>query len=116
MPRANRRCAAAGCDQLAPCPTHTRPAWSGSDRRASLPADWSAIRAAVLARDSYTCQLAIGGTWPTRTGLANCLGVATEVDHIGRPDDHTFGNLRSVCSACHRRRTQQQSAAARSHT
>jgi 5-methylcytosine-specific restriction protein A len=103
MPRAARRCARPGCDELAPCPHHTRPAWQSSSRRTTLPADWSRIRAVILTRDPV-CQLAYVDT---------CAGASVEVDHIGRPDDHTAGNLRGVCAPCHRRRTQGQSAAAR---
>lgn len=58
---------------------------------------WSALRKRVLVRDSHRCQLA----------LAGCTGIATEVDHIrprvaGGGDD--MGNLRAVCSACHKAR------------
>lgn len=110
MPRAPRRCSR--CDELAPCPTHTRPAWQGSNRRATLPPDWPAIAARTLRRDR-TCQLAYPGTWHTRHGPTRCAGRSSEVDHIGDPSDHTPGNLRGVCAPCHRRRTQAQSASAR---
>lgn len=60
-----------------------------------------------------TCQLAYVGVWLTSTGPAACTVTSTEVDHIHAPDDHRPANLRGVCQACHRRRTQEQSAAAR---
>ena len=110
MPRANRRCTRNGCDQLAPCAEHARPAWAGSDRRASLPSDWQAIRRAVLDRDP-ACQLAYAGTWHTSRGATTCAGTSVEVDHIGDRNDHQLANLRGVCSPCHGRRTAQQSAA-----
>jgi 5-methylcytosine-specific restriction protein A len=114
MPRAPRRCTRNGCDELAPCPHHTRPAWQGSTRRATLPHDWPAIVRRILRRDP-SCQLAYPDSWHTAHGPTTCAGRSTEVDHIGNPGDHTPGNLRGVCSPCHRRRTQAQSAAARTH-
>lgn len=57
------------------------------------------IRRVVFARDGRACQL----------GLAGCTGDAEEVDHIvpwfegGRED---LGNLRAVCRACHKLKTQ----------
>ncbi len=115
MPRANRRCHAPGCDQLAPCDTHTAAPWASSSRRITLPPNWSAIRAAILERDQ-TCQLAYPDEWHTARGPARCAGLALEVDHIGAPDDHRPKQLRGVCPPCHRRRTQAQSAAARRRT
>ncbi len=106
-PRAPRRCARLDCDQLAPCPDHTPPPWQGSNRRAELPSDWTSTTRRVLA-DQPVCTLAYPGTWSTRRGLARCGVRSTEVDHIGDPQDHSRDNLRGVCSACHRRRTQQQ--------
>lgn len=69
--------------------------WSSSDRRARLPQDWDSRRASVLRRDGYRCQIAGAG----------CSGIATEVDHIRRGDDHRFDNLRAVCSSCHKKKT-----------
>jgi 5-methylcytosine-specific restriction enzyme A len=101
-PRAPRRCSRPACDELLPCPTHTPAPWQSSHRRTLLPSDWHRIRAAILTRDP-TCQLNLNG----------CTHTATEVDHIGRPDDHTPRNLRGVCTTCHRKRTATQSATAR---
>jgi 5-methylcytosine-specific restriction enzyme A len=62
---------------------------------------WSRIRLRVLERDDYTCQIA----------GPRCLGIATEVDHIGDRDDHSEDNLRSACKPCHATRTWQQTLA-----
>ncbi len=64
-------------------------------RRDSLYAwPWSKVRAQILARDGYRCQV----QGPT------CTGVGTSVDHIvplsrggARLDP---GNLRAACSGC----------------
>lgn len=58
---------------------------------------WRQLRKAVLARDSWTCQLA---------GPA-CEVNAVEVDHIlprSLGGSHDVSNLRSVCHRCHRAR------------
>lgn len=116
MPRARRRCGTTGCDALATaagrCDAHRPVPWEGSHRRTSLPSDWSSLRARILERDP-TCQLAYVGVWPTSTGEARCLEASSEVDHMGDENDHRDHMLRGVCAACHRRRTQAQSAAAR---
>lgn len=70
--------------------------WSSSDRRARLPQDWDSRRASVLRRDSFRCKIAGAG----------CSGIATEVDHIRRGDDHRLENLRAVCRSCHRKKSQ----------
>jgi len=110
MSRAPRRCPRPDCDHLAPCPDHGTP-WRQVGPRRRLPASWSRIRASILTRDGHACQLRYPDTWETRHGPASCAGVATEVDHIGRPDDHTPQNLRAVCRPCHTRRTQAQARA-----
>jgi 5-methylcytosine-specific restriction protein A len=64
------------------CAAHAR---GGSTRR------WRRVRARVLARDRYRCQL--------------CGAPATEVDHVVRVadggSDHP-GNLRAICGRCQR--------------
>lgn len=77
--------------------------WDSSDRRKSLPKNWRTIRAAVLDRDLWVCQLRDDG----------CTVLAEEVDHVGDRADHSLGNLRAVCSWCHKRRTAAQGNAAR---
>ncbi len=81
-----------------------RPAWEGSTRKARLPANWeSEIRPAVLERDGHQCQLRYEG----------CLGVATDVDHKKRGDDHRLVNLQAACRRCHQRKSSSEGAAAR---
>jgi 5-methylcytosine-specific restriction protein A len=58
---------------------------------------WRALRARVLTRDGYMCQLQLIG----------CTGQATIVDYIlerceGGSDDNA--NLRAVCASCHNKR------------
>jgi 5-methylcytosine-specific restriction enzyme A len=75
-------------------------AWEGSTRSDRLPPDWPALRAFVLARDHYRCQ------------VPGCGAPATDVDHIHRGDDHRPANLRAICSPCHRRKSAREGAAA----
>mgnify|MGYP000078324698 CR=1 FL=1 len=73
-------------------------------------AAWRRIRAYVLTRDAYACQI----QGPT------CLGAATEVDKRipvaqgGDPLDPS--NLSSVCAPCHKAKTQQDARAGRATT
>lgn len=67
-----------------------------------MPDDWYGVngtRARILNRDGHRCQ--------------KCGAPATEVDHIvrGIEDD---GNLRALCTPCHRAKTQDEAAEARS--
>ena len=62
-------------------------------------ASWRRIRAAVMARDNYLCQVcaADGRVTP-----------ATEVDHIrpkARGGTDEMDNLRSICRQCHAEKT-----------
>ena len=72
-------------------------------RRSPLPRQWQQIRASVLHHDGYRCRL----------GWQGCTVHATEVDHIGRHDDHSRANLQAVCTSCHRRKTGREANAAR---
>jgi len=59
--------------------------------------EWKDLRTRVLARDRYTCKLALPG----------CGVRASIADHIiARRDggSDTMMNLRAVCWACHNRR------------
>lgn len=76
------------------------PQWS--EDRAPLPTDWEWRRERVFERDGRVCQLAMPGV---------CIVYATECDHKGDRDDHRLESLQAVCSACHRVKTQEQSAA-----
>ena len=69
--------------------------WSTSDRRARLPQNWAVLRSSILRRDNYRCRINARG----------CSGIATEVDHIARGDNHSPENLRAACSSCHKKKT-----------
>jgi 5-methylcytosine-specific restriction endonuclease McrA len=71
-----------------------------SARTVRLPKGWAKIRARILKRDGHAC------TWDTPSG--RCMGPATDVDHIGDPNDHSDTNLRSLCRQHHRTRSSQQ--------
>jgi 5-methylcytosine-specific restriction protein A len=89
------------------CPRHRGKAWVNRPKinQGTYSGDWPAIRARVLQRDRYRCQVQGPG----------CDGHGVEADHIvsvadGGNNDPT--NLRAICVACHRRRTGQQGARA----
>ena len=71
-----------------------------SARTVPLPKGWTKTRARILKRDGYAC------TWDT--GGIRCGAPATDVDHIGDPNDHSEANLRSLCVPHHRFRSSQQ--------
>lgn len=77
--------------------------WHTSRRRQQLPADWDRRRRRILERDRYRCTL----------GLDGCTGAATEVHHLGSPDDHSDRNLAAACSHCHAVETSHESQRAR---
>lgn len=81
-------------------------AWDRSTRRKRLPPNWPALRRATFERDGYRC------TQPLDDGT-RCTGPADECDHLVRGDDHSLGNLRSLCSFHHRRKSAAEGAAAR---
>ena len=70
-------------------------AWQSSRRREQLPADWFRVRRRVLWECGHRCEMRLEG----------CSGVAQEVDHIRRGDDHSRENLRGVCTPCHRKKS-----------
>lgn len=73
-----------------------------SGRTVELPKAWRMIRGNVLRRDNYQCR------WVREdTGLL-CLAKATDVDHIGDPDNHKHANLQSLCAWHHKQKTAQQ--------
>jgi len=76
--------------------------WEGSTRRATLSPEFFRNRARVLRRDGRMCQL--------RDPM--CIGVATEVDHIGDRLDHSEPNLRAACKPCHQNRSSGQGGVA----
>lgn len=93
--------------------------WQGSNRKATLPNGWPRTRRRILKRDGYCCtwqddeRLVYGmGRWVM--GIPDpCDAPATDVDHIGDPNDHSDANLRSLCSPHHDKRSSAQGNAAR---
>lgn len=82
-------------------------AWDTSTRRARLPKGWARhYRTPVLERDGHRCRIQRPG----------CTGTATEVDHIKPGDDHSLTNLQAACTWCHRKKTDDEAAAARAAT
>ncbi|MFE0722020.1 HNH endonuclease [Streptomyces rochei] len=54
-----------------------------------------------MKRDGYACT------------VNGCANPATEVDHIRPGDDHSMGNLRAICSDCHKRKSSTEGGQAR---
>lgn len=102
MPRAPKVCAKPGCHELthtSHCPAHTPKPWStGNAGRGRGGSRWAKTRTRTLERDNWTCQ---------HCGHHDPTGRTLEADH----DDN--GNPRTLCTGCHRRRTQAQAAQAR---
>ncbi|GAB7187166.1 hypothetical protein ATKI12_6997 [Kitasatospora sp. Ki12] len=73
-------------------------AWTTSDRRDRLPADWQRTRRRILCRDGGRCTATFS------TGR-RCSARATDVDHIIPGDDHTDDNLRALCGWCHAKKS-----------
>lgn len=101
MPRAKMICLDKGCLSTTyrdgRCREHQlRKPWQNtSARNQSRPANWPSIRAQVLARDRFTCQMCGG-----RSDL--------EVDHIipvARGGSWEPSNLQTLCSDCHKDKT-----------
>ncbi|MEU0952807.1 HNH endonuclease [Streptomyces niveus] len=97
MPRANSICLAKGClvktFRDGRCREHqTRKPWQNtSARNLNRPSNWPSIRAQVLARDGFACQMC-----GKRTEL--------EVDHIipvARGGSWELNNLWTLDSECH---------------
>ena len=73
-------------------------------RTTPRPTGWKKTRQRILERDGHRC------TWDNAGH--RCTERATDVDHIGAPDDHSDDNLRSLCGPHHDHRTAHQAAAA----
>ena len=75
-----------------------------SKRRSELPPDWPQIRAKRLKRDGGQC------TWRLPLSGERCPRAATDVDHRdqSKNDDHSQGNLQSLCSDHHKKKTAQE--------
>jgi 5-methylcytosine-specific restriction protein A len=116
MPKAAPRpCTRPGCGLLiapgAVCPKHPTRDGSFSDRsrgtrhERGYGAEWDVTRAAIMKRDAGLCQPCLQAT-PERVTRAYA------VDHIvnkaeGGTDDES--NLRAICRACHKAKTQEES-------
>lgn len=96
--------------------------WQGSSRRTTLPPNWnSEIRPAILNRDGHRCTWLDGhddgGFNAYLTGdydpADRCTELGTDVDHVGDQSDHSPGNLRTLGSWHHNRRSSQQGNANR---
>lgn len=101
MPRANSICLAKGCliktFRDGRCQKHqTRKPWQNvSARNQSRPSNWPSIRAQVLARDGFACQIC---------GARSEL----EVDHIipvARGGSWELNNLWTLDADCHSAKT-----------
>lgn len=99
--KANYTHAIRGTVPKRPVPLPRAMTWRTSTRRSRLPANWPAIRQAVLLRDHSTCHVC---------GQAD----ADEVDHIESGDDHTPANLAAIHSdPCHRNKSSAEGHRAR---
>lgn len=100
-------------------------AWETSNRRDRLPKNWIRIRIDVLRRDSPTgsskdavCQHLRYDRYERDpvTGevkYLKCGLPANQVDHIERGDDHSPGNLQSLCEWHHNQKSASEGHAAR---
>lgn len=79
-------------------------AWSTSDRKERLPANWDAIRAKVKRRARGHCEA-------VRHEPA-CEGIGSHCDHIDHGDDHRLGNLQWLSKPCHDAKTRVEAAEA----
>ncbi len=82
--------------------------WARSDRRERLPADWPLRRGVVLMRCGHRCE--------AEQHVPECDGVATDVDHVVRGDDHSYSNLQGLSHPCHKAKTAREGVAARATT
>jgi len=83
------------------------PGWKGSNRHATLPADWDLLRAYILRRDRGRCQHIREDTGKP------CNQPATHVDHIipnseGGTDG--YNNLQALCAWHHQQKSGREGA------
>lgn len=90
----------------------SRPAWAGSTRRARLPANWPALRAATRDRAGGRCEwssrvlreLPELARWARQRGMRD-LDMpnhdGAQADHIHRGDLHEPANLAWLCADHH---------------
>lgn len=72
-------------------------AWSTSDRRERLPADWVQLRAQVFELHGRQCYVVEDGI--------QCVEESSDIDHVVAGDDHSLDNLRPICRRHHRRKS-----------
>lgn len=77
-----------------------------SARHDALPGNWGTLRREVLKRDGGTCQ-------ELDEHGRKCGAHANQVDHVRPGDDHSLGNLRSLCRVCHAIKSSAEGHAAR---
>lgn len=87
-------------------------AWNNSDRKQRLPKDWQQRRKIIIARASRGQEFARCEKNDEETQL-RCANVGRDVDHIRPGDDHSMGNLRLLCTGCHRAKTAEEGVQAR---
>lgn len=80
-------------------------AWSTSDRKQELPADWAKIRLRIGARDRWSCQFIEAGS--------KCGDRANQCDHIEPGGPHEDWNLRMLCEYHHARKSSGEGGRAR---
>lgn len=82
-------------------------AWSSSDRRSRLPADWSSTVRRIKARDGHRCTFKFpnGGRCPITEGL--------EVDHVEPSGSDADDNLRTLCKRHHAMKSAKEGHAAK---
>ena len=86
-------------------------------RTERMPVGWAKIRAPILERDNRRCTWIKGepdgGNFRDRANLNRCPNRGSDVDHIGAHNDHSEGNLRTLCVGHHRHRSSVQANAAK---
>lgn len=82
------------------------PGWAGSTRRNRLPKDWPKIRHRIFRRDGGQCCIKLEDG-------SRCPSAADQVDHIFAGDDHSDGNLQSICEYHHKIKSSSEGAVAR---
>lgn len=102
--------------------------WASSNRRAELPANWPAIRRAVIRRARGQCEwvgppiidnAALPDNHPAtirdhpRPSVDHrCTNRGTDVDHRNDPTDHNVQALQLLCPTHHKLKTQSEARAA----
>jgi hypothetical protein len=77
-----------------------------------LPPGWggkNGIQQSILIRDRRRCQW--GSVPDDLAEYGQCSKTATEVDHIGDSEDHSYDNLRALCDSHHQLRSSRQGGA-----